>query len=55
MMTEILTIDGGQKDFLLRRANIKKKYFKPLTLDYSIIKSSLAEGNQNRAGLYAIV
>ena len=26
MMTEIQTIDGGQKDALLRRANKKKKY-----------------------------
>ena len=25
MMTEIQTIEGGQKDALLRRANIKKK------------------------------
>ena len=25
-MTEILTIDGGQKDAFLRRANIKKKF-----------------------------
>ena len=25
MMTEILTIDGGQKDALLGRANIEKK------------------------------
>ena len=26
MMTEIKTIDDGQKDALLRRANIKKNY-----------------------------
>ena len=34
MMTEILTIEGGQKDLLLRKANIKKNLIniKPLGL-----------------------
>ena len=33
MMTEIQTIDGGQRDALLRRANLKKKKKKPFDPD----------------------
>ena len=32
MMTEISTIDGGQKDALLSRANIKKEFFTTIVL-----------------------
>ena len=37
-MTEIWTIDGGQKDALLRRANIKKGNI------YELVSLSIHEG-----------
>ena len=40
-MTEILTIEGGQKDDLLRRANVKKKGRTEL-IQFSLTRQSWA-------------